>query len=86
MTSNHINLPSGVQTYESFKFFGVSETEVKLGANSDILFHTGDTFSLSTYSKFFVNGAKLNNGKTLSYTVSIGSVNQDGSITITITK
>ena len=54
--------------------------------SNDVLFHTGDSFSLSTYSNFFVNGATLNNGKTLPYTITIGSVNQDGSITITITK
>ena len=53
---------------------------------SDVLFNTGDTFSLSNYSDFFVNGTTLNNGKTLSYTVTIGDVNPDGSITITITK
>ena len=65
--------------------FNTSNYMDNYGSN-DVLFHTGDTFSLSTYSKFFANGAKLNNDKTLSYTVTIGSVNQDGSITITITK
>ena len=54
--------------------------------NNNVLFHTGDTFSLNSYSKFFVETNKLNNGNSLLYTVSIGSTNTDGSITITVTK
>ena len=58
---------------------------MNFGDNNN-LFHTGDSFSISKYSKFFVNTTKLNNGNSLPYSVSIGAVNQDGSISITITK
>lgn len=38
------------------------------------LFETGDTFDMSTYSKYFPNGSKLDNGKSLGYTISFDTV------------
>ena len=73
-----------IEAYNEFTF-NDNNYEENYGSN-DVLFHTGDTFSVANYSSFFVNGTKLNDGSTLGYTVTIGSVNQDGSITITITK
>ena len=49
------------------------------------LFKTGDTFTLSSYSAFFPNKTKLNNGKTLPYSVHFDSVTST-SATLTFTK
>jgi hypothetical protein len=43
-------------------------------ADESCLFETGDTFSMSKYSKYFPNGSKLDNGKNLGYTISFDTV------------
>ena len=53
---------------------------------NEVLFHSGDRFSMNKYSKFFVNGSNLNSGDNLPYEVIIGEINLDGSISITINK
>ena len=73
-----------IEATNNFTFTG--NTYYANYGNNNVLFHTNDTFSLNSYSKFFVETSKLNNGNALPYTVSIGSTNTDGSITITVTK
>lgn len=53
-------------------------------ANNDDLFQSGDTFSMSAYSKFFANGTKFNNGNALGYNISFINVSAT-SATIRIT-
>lgn len=53
-------------------------------ANNDDLFQSGDTFSMSAYSKFFANGTKFNNGNALGYNISFINVSA-ASATIRIT-
>lgn len=54
--------------------------------NNEVLFHSGDYFSISKYSKFFVNGSLMNNKSELPYEIYIGEKNSDGTISITINK
>lgn len=49
------------------------------------LFVTGDTFEINHYPKYFINGTRFNNGKTLSWSVAFNSVT-DTSAVITLTK
>ncbi len=53
-------------------------------SNSD-LFYQGDTFSMSKYSRQFVNNGKLNSKKSLGWEVKFDSVSSSG-MTITCTK
>jgi M6 family metalloprotease-like protein len=45
-------------------------------SNELSLFETGDSFSMSKYSKYFPNGTKLDNGKNLGYTISFDEVSE----------
>ena len=52
--------------------------------NSD-LFKAGDSFSMSKYTRQFVNNAKLNNGSALGFTFQVNELN-DGYASISVTK
>ena len=49
------------------------------------LFFEGDSFSMNTYSKQFVKGTKLNNGKSLGWTFTVDRISND-TATITVTR
>ena len=54
-------------------------------ADESCLFETGDTFSMSKYSKYFPNGSKLDNGKNLGYSFTFNEVSEDHArITFTV--
>ena len=74
-----------IEANNELTFNDDSDYDVNYGSN-EVLFHTGDSFSLNDYSKFFENSDKLNNGNSLPYVITIGNENSDGTITITITK
>ena len=55
------------------------------------LFTTGDSFTMSKFSKQFVNGAKLNNGKTLGWSFTVNAIDinpltREATATITFTR
>lgn len=49
------------------------------------LFYAGDSFSIDSYKSQFVEGNKLNSGKTLGWNFKVGKIS-DGKATITLTK
>lgn len=74
-----------IEANNELTFKGSADYSINYGTN-EVLFHSGDSFSMNKYSKFFVNGSSLNSGDNLPYEVIIGEINLDGSISITINK
>lgn len=72
-----------IEANNQFTFSG-SDYTANYGSD-DVLFHTGDSFSLTDYAKFFTKGTSLNDGSVLPYSLSIGEATDSG-IQITIRK
>lgn len=72
-----------IEANNQFTFSG-SDYTANYGSD-DVLFHSGDSFSLTDYAKFFTKGTSLNDGSVLPYSLSIGEATENG-IQITIRK
>ena len=64
---------------------GTNTTKSGEEMKNEDLFQTGDSFTLASYSAFFPEGTKLNNGNALNYSVTFDSVSSE-SATLTFTK
>lgn len=86
-SANNENSPYRlIHQIEANNQFTFSGTDFSANYGRDeILFHSGDSFSLTDYSKFFVESTSLNDGSALPYSIDIGETTENG-IRITIRK